>query len=252
LPEEKIKKREFWWRIKALLLTAILIMFIGAAGYWLYFSSFWEIRAVEVVGLNKINQEEFSNQLKSQVASNNFWSWPSGDFSVKDFPLLASIYIDKHFLKRSITINAQEREAMGIWCFYPGGGQECYWFDEGGIIFEQAPKSASGLIITVEDVSANLRAAIGEILIDKSLWTNLKAILDSWLLDDLNVAMVALDRFNKELTMENGSGFKVLFSLKFDPRLNLAALKKARDDGLVNFNRLGYADLRVENRIYYK
>ena len=66
----------------------------------------------------------------------------------------------------------------------------------------------------------------------------------------MSVKRIAFDKKLQELRLETYPGPDFLFSVRFDPILNLASLKSLQEK--IELKGIKYFDLRVENRIYYK
>lgn len=209
----------------------------------------------------------FQGRIANFLGWNNFLSWPNGGVDVSGTAFLEAM-VYKDWLTRSITIAVQERERFGIWCVNPSlledrpsskprasqsskseGGEICYWIDEEGVMFEEAPLTEGTLILKVRDIK-NPRLAIGFQVLEDRFINNLIAILKN--LKDFNFAVenLILDRELQELKVETYDGLLVLFSIRFDPQLNINSFKELQ--GILDFKKIKYIDLRVENRIYYK
>lgn len=149
-------------------------------------------------------------------------------------------YFYKGFQEGNQPIGSGEKEEkpVGVWCSANG----CYWFGNDGLAGDEAPKPEGNLIISVTDENYELNT--GQTIIDKDLWKNIIIILDSWLVKDLGLNKFSLDREKQEF-IASAKQFEVLFNLRFNPTVNLEALKEFKSKG-TRF------DLRSENKIYYQ
>lgn len=257
LPEKKARQRLLKRRIKLLSVIFLAIVICGATIYWLFFSEFWNIKDFEFRSppnkLKSIAEEEILQKVKEKISGNSLLFWPSGAIILDDLPLLASIEVSKNYFKRTITISVQERESAGVWCnHWQDGTTKCFWFDEEGIIFDEAPRPNGGLIVVVDDYQENLEIQLGQTIFDNDAQTNFTKIINSWLVKEAIIHNVIIDRDRQELKLQTAYGSSVLLSYRFDPLANLNALKQLQDEKKIDLRNLQYIDLRVENRIYYK
>lgn len=260
IPEKKRKKKRFQRKLTLFLFLGLLVLVLSGLTYWVVFSSFWQVRGVEITGLSNLEHDTVNKKIRSVVSErwvtkllgiDNYWSWSSGRLAINNWPLLADIHIEKSVIKRTVLIDVVERKGFGIWCIYSDNIQHCYWFDEDAIAFDEAPRPEGRLITTIDE-EYDYEVKIGEPLLAANLWKNLRKILDSWLIEELSIYRLVVDRERQELVIEATPDFRVYVSLRFEPENNLMALKKIVDEGRVELEKLNYVDLRVENKLYYK
>ena len=171
--------------------------------------------------------------------------WPRGGVALTG-TVLESAAVEKDWLTRSVVIKIQERERLGIWCVE---GENCYWLDNNGIVFEEAPATEGSLILKVYDLQkADLR--LGFSVIEDRFINNLNSILKN--LDQLNAAIrkITFDRKLQEVKVETYGGPDILFSIRFDPVPSIEAFQKLSET--LDPRKIDYVDLRVSNRVYYK
>jgi len=210
------------------------------------------VQVLEIRGLKKLTEEQIKEGLADKVSSNNFLLWPEGEMVINSFPLVANLRIEKSFVDRRISIDVQEREALGVWCDYPDAEQQCWWFDNRSLLFEKAPNLEGSLIILIEEGKEKVEIGLGKRGLADKPWYNMNIIISSNMVRDLSIHKFTIDRQKKEVIAETAGGFSIYLSLRFDPTINLKALNKliAKDD--INLKKISYLDLRVKNRLYYK
>jgi hypothetical protein len=276
------KKRRFIFRLKFYFLTSLIFLVIFGLIYFLIISDFWTIKKFEVSGNKKLSTDEVLYNLKPIIlsgffgrffGSDHFLSWIGNNNIYLKNPLFANVKILKDFIKREIKINIEEKNHYGVWCqqnadqrrqndLYSATSSQyesalppsfakgsCWWFDDEGTIFEAAPYLEGSLIFKILDRSET-PLVLGGKIIEERYYKNFKIILNSFSDLDLAAESFVFNRNLEEFTIALINGPKILFSLRFDPQPNIAALKLLKDkEGLDN---LEYLDLRVENRLYLK
>ena len=162
--------------------------------------------------------------------------------------LFSPIFKDKEIDSGEI----KHGDRIGIVC--KGETAECFYIDEQGIAFEQAPQTSGSLVLLIKDYSEReyrLRKEIFEQRIVNFI-SQVKQGL-------LGTGLIALD-FNilsfppKDLKVMTSEGWYILFDLERDIKSQLSGLKAALEEKISEEERknLEYVDLRIENRIYYK
>ncbi len=242
-------------------LTIFFLLIIGA-GYLVVYSSVFQITRIDVDinadlrGFETQIIEDlkilFTNQSKisSFLGPDNILIWESGD-DIEQFkknnPLIAYLVISKDYIERKIKIEVKGREKYGVWC--KSAINYCWWFDKSGIIFAEAPMVEGALINKVND-STGRDLKIGDTIIEQRFLDNLLKIFA--VLEETNLGKGFLNLENlslQEIIFNSPLGFKIYFSLRFDPRFSLAGIKSIKEIGL---EKMDYIDFRVENRVYYK
>jgi 5-carboxymethyl-2-hydroxymuconate isomerase len=248
----KYKKR----KSKKILFIIFLFVLLGIV-YLLLFSPVFEVKEISIFGNQKISSDEIKNNLICKniilVTSKNIKNQLS-----EKFPEILESKISKNFLKRKLTINITEREEIGIICsgdpaFAKASVGTCFYFDNDGIVFKNAPTTSGSLITIIQDYS-NRKYAIGDKISEKSFIDIILEISENLFAEiGLKVSNFNIDSYPiEELKATTNEGWYVLFSLKRDIKSQLLALKVALNEKIQSRTSLQYIDLRIENRIYYK
>ncbi len=254
LDPQQFQKTRFSFRIKIFLIGLGAVIFLLGLGYLLIYSPLLKIKELVVQGNEHLSQESVLAIVKPAVLKGgwaNFWgedhflAWSKGKIDVSKTALLEAS-IDKDWLVRSITIQVKERERFGIWC---AKDEVCYWMDKEGVVFEEAPLTEGGLILKVYD-SQRTELVLGSPAIEGRFVENLMAILESLPALNVSVDKIVFDQKLQELKIDTYDGPAILFSIRFDPALNIKSLEKLSET--LDFQKIDHVDLRVENRIYYK
>lgn len=252
-------KKNFFSRKKAIILLWVLFLILIFA-YILFLSPVFRVKDIKISDNRVISSEEINDSLNNFLSKeflfffnrNNIFL--AADNKLKnilfgDFPRIASIEIDKDIFKKTIELRIIERKEAGIFC-----RKDCYYIDENGAIFEEAPQTSGTLILAIKDNSEG-EIEIGKNAIDKAFMAeliNLKNdLLNQFGLKVLDF-IIETDVL-KDLRANTNEGWYILFDRERDLKNQLQALKLVLEgkikDGRKN---LEYVDLRIENRVYYK
>ena len=200
------------------------------------------------------------------LGDNNLLAWnaPVQDF-LKTHPQLKELIIKRDFLKREVFIEAKDRKQFGIWCAEispsmteinatssqeTSSSSQCFWFDEDGVAFQEAPIVESEIFYRVKDLSGQ-PINLGDKIISEMLIPNLKKIFQLLESANINTKTVSItDLTLEEVRVDSVSDPKMFFSLRFDPTFALNAIDSLKKSG--QWNKISYINFTVENRAYYK
>lgn len=255
--------------MKKLFFLIVFILLVVGFGYWLLFSDFWQVTEFKVGGLNQgaITEEQVLGSLRNKVkerflsrwlGEDFYWLWKEGSVRLPEIPLLRDVRVERDFWARRVRVIVREREGVGVWCVVnsssddEGAIEHCYWYDKEGVAFLGAPRPAGSLIAVINDVDNQYNVKLGEKIMSDSFQNYLNFITESWLFKEVAIDEVLINKEQQELIVKTMTGAEVRLSLRFDPAVNLAAIKQMRSEGTINLADLSYVDLRGENRVYYK
>jgi hypothetical protein len=250
--KKSIFKNRFFW------LTLLILAFAFSLCYFAVFSSFFEIKNIEISGNEKTPKSAIENVIEN-------YAWTDFKFFKKKnlllvnlpkidkillegFPLIASVSSRKN-LPGGLTFRIQERKPEAIF------QQNDNWFfiDKEGIIFErtneQTASSGEFAIIKNSLLSADLKP--GERMTEKETMTRIADLL-SKMKDDLKIPLKGLTIVSQErLNAQTIEGWEAYFNLKGDLDWQYTKLKTVLEKRIPPEKRgnLIYIDLRFE-RIY--
>src|SRR3989344_2635946 len=117
------ERRRFWFRIKVYL-GVFIVAILGTGGiYFVKESPFFKIKNVEILGIESESRDKFFSDFEPTIfkrplarflGSDNILSWPE-EFAPASLSF-AGITVRKDILKRSVVIDVEKRERLGIWC----------------------------------------------------------------------------------------------------------------------------------------
>lgn len=263
-------------KLKIFLITLLFLALIGAGGYLVYASGFFKVKNIEISGLKNYSKENLTADLKdffkNRSAISSFlgpenvlvWTADVGAFLSKE-PQFKNLTVQRDILSRFVRIGVVEREKFGIWCLIKknitlenasstveqaGENENCFWFDKNGIIFVEAPTIESELFNKVVD-STGRDLKLGDKVLDSRLTENLVKVFNVFDTADVKSKTVQLNDIKSEEVVVKPLLFPAsFFSLRFSPDFSIAAIKTLKKDK--RWDKIQYADFRVENRVYYK
>jgi len=241
----KEKKKSFR---KSKIIFAWVLFLVLVLAYVLFLSPIFEIKEINTSGNRIISNHEIQNALAEQnnifLATNNKLK----NILFDNFPIIASVVINKNIFKKSINLKIVERKEVGIFC-----GKECYYIDKNGIIFEKAPQTSGALILVINDYS-NREIEIGSKVLSEKLIADFIETSD-YLATQLNLK--ALEFVfemgpSGDLKINTNEGWYILLDMSRNFKNQLQALELVLGEKIKDRSSLEYVDLRIENRVYYK
>lgn len=242
-------------------IKAVCFVFLSlflAIFYVIYFSSFFQIKKIEISGNQKVSSQELISDIEEKLTKKILF-FNSKSLFLAEPEEIENIILKKYpiiektdFLKKlpdKLEVLIKERSPVAVF----EKDNEYFFIDESGIVFEKIESRRDFLLIkkTESDEKINL----GENIIKKEQVSQiLKAdleIKDKTPKVDIDFAQIVNEqRFNIK-TLE---GFEIFFDFSKDiPQqvLNLSVVLKEKISPQARRN-LEYIDLRFGNQIYYK
>ena len=234
------------------------ILFIGGLVYIFFFSDLLKVKAVELKGDISLDQalviEKTTERLLNRglfyklLGRNNIFFWPSS-LELTDIsdisPRLSSLKVERNLLTRKVQIEANERSKFIIWC-----EGDCFWIDETGLAFADAPET-EGPLVKIVRVTSGRQIKLGDSPLSGKETGILTSIIN--FLNEMNIPVKSLTVENqdyKEITAQTLTGSKVYFSFLVDPVFGKSVVESLKEDG--SWSKIDYLDLRIQGRAYYK
>ncbi len=234
---------------------------LAAAVYAPFFGGYLDARRVSVSGSEVIAPEAVEKVVSDMLGEPIAFSLQKVNlllFSPKEaeerilaaFPRLRAADVSRKFLSREIEVRVSEREPAGVAC---DEQRVCFYFDEGGVLFAEAPLITGAAMLTVKETSL-----AGVSLPQAQYPAEKLAFMTRFKEDARERAGLTIDSFsltNKFGDMEATvvEGFRILFTTEQDSAKQAQILKNLLAEEIKEqAARLDYIDLRVENRAYYK
>lgn len=241
-------------------------LFFLAAAYAVFLSPFLEIQKIKISGTSELSQEEVFNEVKSLYNGKYLKLIPKSNlilFSEKQaenslldhFRKIKSAEVKKIF-PGVLSVRIEERKSLILWC----SGEECFIIDEKGVAYTRvdlnSPEVSQNNLIKVVDTSAR-PVVIGEDILSEdyviflmSLREELKKNSDFSISGEWKTPSTVAE----EAEAAASEGWRIYFSAKIPPAKSMRTLKTFLQEEMKDGKRekLEYADLRVENKVYFK
>lgn len=283
-PHEEKKQRSGF--AKMALAALFFIILFGGIGYGLFFSPLFEAREIAVrdqkgVPLSPALREAVRLSLagKSRLLMASEQSIKS--IITAQFPEVADARIEKNFTERALTVRLSLREMAAIWCkarlviaspptTFGGGASatstqelalneqqeeisDCFYVDQNGIAFQEAPLTLGALIVLVKDFSGR-EIILGAEVTEQKLMKFIVNFKD-WMAKNSDAAVneFSVEDEERHLRGSAAEGWYIIFN-DFQPaEAQGFIVKKVLEEEIKEKRKdLEYVDLRLENKVYYK
>jgi len=247
----RTKKKKPIFRNKIFWLGLLFLTILGAAFYFIVFSSIFKIEEIQISGDIKIPVEEIRNIILEQIDKNYFKKSvflvslkEINEALLEKFPQVARITIDRSF-PNVLAVVVEERKAIAVFL----QGEDYYFIDNEGVVFEKISE------IPPQMLKIKNSAWISDIGLGKRIFSKerMEQILKiDTKLNDLEISTMEVSIISdKRLNVEISEGWKIFFNLREDlewqlTELDLLIKKRIPPDKRKN---LEYIDLRFE-KIY--
>lgn len=192
--------------------------------------------------------------------------------------------VKKYFHK--IEIAVKEREIFAIWCkviarkrdyntdetainetsgdllaiknieitdeFIPTN--ECYYIDDTGVIFSEAPQSSGSLILRIDEVY-DKDVKIGDKILNNKIIGSIISVQKSFNLENFKIIKFFMKNFKlPDLEILTSENWKIYLDINKNIENQMEILEKVLREKITPSERknLEYIDLRIPDRVYYK
>lgn len=248
-------------RIKFYVLFVIFVVILSSLVYLVLYSNFFKLSNLDVQHSIFYDRSEFIDKLSTDIVSSNnylgllsnknvlFWHFAGNEIiEPESFQSLEKVNIDTDIATKHVSINVEEYDFKGIIC---KSREECYGFNEAGVIYTEAPYVEGSLIFKVNDKSSR-SLVLGHKFLPEEEWVErMFDTVESLRKENIGVQSVYVKDIDlKEWGVNLFSGLDIYFSFDFVPE-NLNQVIKSFFQQSENES-YEYVDLRIPGRIYYK
>ena len=235
----KKKKKKKAPNIKIILIVLAFLTISSGLIYLLFFSSIFKIKRIEVLGAEKIADNEIKDIISGKANKSIFLTDLSNikDYLIKEYPRIAKINIRR---KMPDTILAEIQERKPVAVLVKNG---YFILDKEGVAFERSPNNSLDLPEIIKQEYFDVR--LGEKTIDR-----IEDILE--ITKRIKTKQVIIIS-EKRLDIRTIDGFDAYFSLEKDINWQIEQLEIVLQEKipLSERNDIEYIDLRFD-KIYIK
>jgi len=260
----RLKEKRVWDKVQLYAIFVAFFILLALISYIVFASDFFKISKIEVLGLSDGAKDEFLVAMKPLVidgwpgnvfGDDNYFSWKSGGgYKILDYD---QIEVEKDFSSRTIKVSVKRKQDYLAWCendkhplALSGFITKCFWVNENGQAFDQAPLPEGQLVFVVHDFSSSTQVVLGEPVLGETEWGNLKSVIEALKSEKIPISLIGIHPNLEELSVKTGQGANIRFSLRFDPRRSAIKALLQMDEKL-GLENLATVDLSVENRAFY-
>ncbi len=252
----RIKKKKSIFRNRFFWIAILVLIIFGGIFYLVCFSSVFQIKDTEISGNQKIQTQDIENLIKEKINKKLLFFPQKSIFLIDSNEIVRSLsekflQVDSVILKRklptTLIVEIQERLPFGVWC----EGENCFYVDREGIIFEENPQK-TGFVIKFQEQRTEI--FLGEKVIEKVLLESILEIqrkLKENLKIDIEEFIVSTEEIINAQTSE---GWEIYFDPTGDINWQLTKLSLVLEKEIPLERRkdLEYVDLRFGNFAPYK
>lgn len=131
---------------------------------------------------------------------------------------------------------------------------DCYYIDNRGVAFDEAPNSVGSLIMTIQDASGG-EYFLGGVVVDEKTLNRIINIRKSLEAVDIKIIKFFIkDKISRDLEITVSEGWKLYIDIEQDVNEQINVLIRTLKEKIDSRDRmlLEYIDLRIPDRVYYK
>lgn len=246
--KKKIKMR--LWRVIFSIAIAALFSLI----YFLFFSPVFDIKQIEINGLNKVKKQSIDQIVDNYrfarkwfvLPRNNFWLFDCDEIK---HDILEKYFFDKLEIKKKlfnqVILNLAEKESTVNWFT----GNQCFHIDPTGTAIEYCEES--GGLLKIKDMK-NGDLVIGKNAIGSDELINIIGINDQLkFISQGKFEILNYEKYDNSLTAKTLEGLLIYFNAARPAGEQTGRLQVLLNQ-IENLNALEYIDLRFGEKIFYK
>ena len=260
----RYKKKKPIYHYRIFWLIIFFLIFFSVLFYFLFFSGFFEIKEINISGLDQqqpinnqeIKKEDFEFLFEEKIESKAWFFNHKNIFLINlnnvkqevlnNFPQLVEIKISRKF-PNNLDVLMREREELAIFCFFIEEEKEdCFVLDKEGVIFKEEKNSED--LIKVTDKRKTKLPVLGEKIIDEDELVQILEI-NLELKNNLNLSVKEIVISLEKLIIKIEENWEIYFNLKGDVGWQLIKLRVLLEEKISEEKRkdLEYIELRFGN-----
>lgn len=272
--------------LRRFIIGGFFFVLAGGVLYLIFLSPMFKIDKIIIQGNKEIKEGQIreiiepilAKKIFNKISTANLVFLPDNKIKnaiLNNFPIIKEATLKKNFSEHNLTVNIAERQPAAIWCrvLVPPSLQvssstaqqineelldalpieSCFFVDEQGFVFRQAPIFSGGPIATVYDQTIQSIKIKDNVANEKTLAFILAAKKElraiNLNLTDFVIQFQSLGDL-EILTPEN---WRIYLNINDSVSDQISALKRVLAEEIKGKrSQLEYVDLRVANKVYYK
>ena len=169
----------------------------------------------------------------------------------KQIPRLASVSVSLDGF-RGVSVEVIEREPSALYCAELNDDEECYFLDNSGYIYSEAPDFTTGVYLIYRR-EPSLENPVDKYFLDKNEFVKVNKFINS--LSKLEREPVGILYKDSEDFLTHASGPQIMWKRNQDSDkllIDLESFLKGSKLKAEEISNMSYLDLRFDNKIYYK
>ena len=248
--KKSILKSRFFW------LTILILIFLGSFFYFLFFSSFFQVKNIFISGAEKTSSGEIKNFVQNKLEKKILFLKTKTIFLInlnqikkevlKNFPPVAEIEIRRKF-PNTFSIVLVERSPLANFC----QNEKCFLLDNKGIIFEEIEPQTN--LIKIIDGQKEKMPKLGEQMIERDYLEKILKI-QKFFQEELKLEIKEFIVFPQRLNLRMVEGFEIYFDPRADIDWQLTKLNSVLKEKIPPEKRkdLEYIELRFGDLAPFK
>lgn len=252
----RIKKRKPIWRTKLFWRVFIFVLFFGEIFYSIYFLNPFQVKAIEIIGNEKVAANEIEGLVRIQATKKVLFFSSRSIFLVdpaaikeeimESFPGIAQADIKRNFLQARITTVIRERMPEAVYC----QNENCFSLDKEGIAFEATKEN----LLEVKKPEDESLVNLGQRVFGEDIMSLILEIKDK-MENELKIPLVEILVLSDDrLNARTKNGWEIYFNAGNEMAWQLTKLQAVLEKEIPEDKRrnLEYIDLRFGNLAPYK
>lgn len=244
----------------------LLVSFLGAVVYSLFFSGFLEIKNISVSGSQDLVQKELEQKIQSYYQGKYSRFVPKSNILLAsekilegklkdDFKKIESVAAEKKF-PGTLSVRIAERKSLVVWC----SGGPCYIIDQNGYAYQgvglDSREATENNLVKIVDEGAK-PVKLGEKIISAEYAGFFPQVREAFVQEgnfDIEDEYSVKSRVSGSVKIRSRTGFDIFLNSQIPASQSVGTLKIFLESELKpeNISALEYVDLKVENKVYYK
>lgn len=244
-------------------LSVLVIILIGAGGYFVFFYPKFQVAHVEVLGNQVVNTDDLNqaiwNQVNAKFSITKFASIPLKNIMLVDsqkindsllqkFPNLDQVFVKKR-MPDSVVVTVSERVAVAVFCA-DENQEHCFLIDRKGVLFEKLAEPKPDMIIIENSMVKN--PALGQSVVQESTVSAIKKISEN-LQNNFSITATKATIGNT-LIISTNENWKLYLDITGNIDLQITKMNALLKNQIPVEERqkLQYIYLQFKDRAYYK